>query len=297
MHGGLHEGDYYRMTSVGHRPTLNEIIRILDACLISSATEVSPDRWEFHLVFDRKKLYEEVSGWSDGLPKPTWLLEEIKAHLISWSIQQTREAQWVSKEDKFGASIDTVIAYWAEELKRVSKLNGLANRLAAKFIPNTILRLQELKERRAAGGVYSATEDRREKARKTWMEDEYEAPKREEQQRREREKINPEFGYFVGGEWSREQAEELYKNFRYTWFSGGRQYGKSYGGKAPSPQAGGKRLWHDVLGVPVTATAKDITKAYRKLAAKFHPDRYKETDAHARMAEINTARDEGLGGV
>ncbi len=44
-------------------------------------------------------------------------------------------------------------------------------------------------------------------------------------------------------------------------------------------------------------TAKEITKAYRKLAAKFHPDRYKETDAHARMAEINTARDEGLGGV
>ena len=51
------------------------------------------------------------------------------------------------------------------------------------------------------------------------------------------------------------------------------------------------------LGVSARASESDIKKAYRRLAAKYHPDRYKEPDGHAKMAEINTARDEGLGGL
>ena len=50
--------------------------------------------------------------------------------------------------------------------------------------------------------------------------------------------------------------------------------------------------YYDILGVPRTATADEIKKAYRKLAVKYHPDKNPgDTAAEEMFKKINTAYD------
>src|SRR3981081_563818 len=50
--------------------------------------------------------------------------------------------------------------------------------------------------------------------------------------------------------------------------------------------------YYDVLGVPRTATQKEITSAFRKLARKHHPDlNAGDKTAEARFKEISEAHD------
>jgi curved DNA-binding protein len=48
---------------------------------------------------------------------------------------------------------------------------------------------------------------------------------------------------------------------------------------------------YDVLGVPKTADEDAIRKAFRKLAAKYHPDKNPGKDSEARFKEVNRAHE------
>ncbi len=52
-----------------------------------------------------------------------------------------------------------------------------------------------------------------------------------------------------------------------------------------------KRDYYEVLGVAKDATETDIKRAYRKLAAQYHPDVNHEEGAEARFKEINEANE------
>ncbi len=53
-----------------------------------------------------------------------------------------------------------------------------------------------------------------------------------------------------------------------------------------------KRDFYSVLGVPKTATADEIKRAYRKLAKQFHPDRNKgDASAEKKFKEVQAAYD------
>ena len=52
-----------------------------------------------------------------------------------------------------------------------------------------------------------------------------------------------------------------------------------------------KRDYYEVLGVNKDASEAEIKRAYRKLAAQYHPDVNHEPDAETKFKEINEANE------
>ena len=50
-----------------------------------------------------------------------------------------------------------------------------------------------------------------------------------------------------------------------------------------------KRDYYEVLGVSKTADDKDLKKAFRSLARKYHPDKNDSPDADEKFKEIQEA--------
>lgn len=288
------------MTEVGRHPALDELLDAISAiCSIEAETNAlnnNSETFRVVLTFARAQCPQD---WQDGLPKPTWFIDGIFEQLSAWQQQKAREAQWVSKEEQHSHSVDGLMAHWAEVLKKTAAVTPetLQTRFDKRTLSSTIVRLKELKERREAAG-HSPTESRREKARRTWAEDEYEAPKREEAQRQQREKGRAYRDDIFNEELNKQYEKVFRKLFEDAMYGRGDPFRQP---PPPKPNSTSKTPWHTILRVPISATAADIKKAYRKLASVYHPDRYTGSlspkQVHEYMTEINTARDEGLKGL
>lgn len=64
----------------------------------------------------------------------------------------------------------------------------------------------------------------------------------------------------------------------------------AFTGFAALPSNAGGRSWWNILGVEMDASGTEVTSAYNRLVRRFGPDMPEED--HAKMVEINIARDE-----
>jgi hypothetical protein len=88
----------------------------------------------------------------------------------------------------------------------------------------------------------------------------------------------------------RDVFEELSSSHTEYWKNQYRQQRSAYeeAFQRPPPPQSGKRPWYEVFGVSPNASRRQIQKAYRTLAMKYHPDR--EGGSHEKMSELNEAK-------
>lgn len=290
-----------------------------------SAQQLDCPEFLVTLKFSRDALRMSGAGdFADQEPVPTLLVQLILGHLLELDRIKQNETAWSRR-----AATAPTLADCAAFLKGQSdrEKGDVAGSYTKKYYARTLQHLEELRERRSVGGYANPFEAAHDADSAKWRFEESSAAEelRKQQEQAWRRRNGPDqqhtaweqaFGFSPGwGEYSSASAEEMAERVRKLYEEMLRQQGRSFDDQyyshfygdgpfgsfkqrpAPPPNTPTGKYWFEVLGVSPQATKDQIQKAYRKLASKYHPDRYKAPDAHQRQTEINVARDEGLAGV
>lgn len=229
-----------------------------------------------------------------------FLLDQLR-RLVEYD---QNEQRWAA--GRLGSSVTDCIGWLYLQKKFAEQERDTAANMNSRMFQAVIDHLQELHGRRAGADRAKAEErKRREEAAKKADE---ERKRHQEEQAKKQSPFEEAFRQRYE-EYMREDAWRAFygAGFRYEDFASGRRSGRTGNfwesdprgsqqeQKTPPPNSGGKQRWFEVLGVSANATADQIRRAYRKLAAKHHPDR--PGGSHEKMRDINAARDEGLSGL
>jgi hypothetical protein len=290
-------------------PSLVDVLEILTGITQItadiSATDLSCPEFLVTLKFSRAELRRAGAyKFANEDPVPTWLFSQIISFLQQLQTRNDHERQW-AREIGSGATLTDCIAFLNGQILR--EKGSVAATVTRSLYERTVKHLKELEKRRVLGGYHNPYEDRQSQDSAKWrFEDSLAAEELRKQQERQRRQQQYQQTY----EQARAANSGFNEAFRRAFDSGafdsfftdGRQWGNPFTFRDQSPPppppntATGKR-WFEVLGVPISASRKDIKIATRKLRAQYHPDRYKGADAHERISAINVACDEGLAGA
>lgn len=275
-----------------------------------SAQDPEQPEFEVRLRFSRAQLRSKGAGEFAELPVPIWLLTALVGFLQRLIQQENKEAAWSTKQSP-GATLADCLAFIRGQIMR--EKNDIAGMYTKKLYGKVELYLQELVERRSAGGFTNPHQARQDQDSAKWrFEDSPAAEELRKEQARTRRKMNGTADFTAGGWTATEQRifEEYFSRsfgkgaFDETIlggaFRGAREHHQQYQNETPeipAPQPFSGPKWWQVLGVKPSATKDEIKKQARQLTKQYHPDRNKSVDAVATMAAINSARDEGLAGA
>lgn len=277
------------MASIPPRPGLADAIAILQSIIHIGGGEGSdqPENPQFtiHFVWSRDKLRERGANHFANGPTPRYLIETLLELLYRLAEHDSRENAWSAKASAGSTILDCIHFLRFQADKKTTGPRDTAAAIEAKLLNRAIQYLQELDERRAAGG-YSNPHEAKQKAdsaRWQWENSkEHEDFIKAQQARREKTSGQKDYTYqdqAFQGRWKK-TFEEMFEEAAY--------YGDGSG------KANGTAWWQ-VLGSRPDATKKEIEKAYRKLAKSYHPDR--PGGSHEKMQQLNVARDIGLAGA
>lgn len=266
---------------MAQRADIEELLVYLHAIVHIQADvhALNPEAPQFTvaITMDRGKL--KARGVTE-LPQPTRLFEGILTQLQAWLQQRIREEAWALNERNYGASIDSVMSFLTVKMKECAAGTNIKDSVEGKLYANAVLRLKELKERREAGDVEDPWSAARDRARNQWAKDEFEAPKREEEQRRQREQrsFHADFD---------DITNEWFTNHYEAFGFGKSFYERARGGQQRTRTTGGLDHYA-VLEIEPTATKGEVEKARRRKLMRHHPDRAEnEKDRLAREARTS----------
>lgn len=293
-------------------PTLEQLAGMLEASLEVKAYRTkdgSRSRIEFLIDNDRLAANglscyatgaQILEGLRDAMARLRYIDECTKTY---------------SDPEKKGATAADCQAFIANELKHVSPTFDLESNMRRRMFNTTLQKLVELGMWRAAIDAERFQNQREAERKRQKRQEEINESIRKQQERMKEAEDRMRRESRAGADKRTENPyEDAFKEDFWSAFGEGvygsefreafrnARHGFAYGGTHREPpktkaRDKGRESWWVVLEIPVTSTREEIEKAYRRLAAKYHPDRNKDPSAAKKMTDINTARDDALKGL